>query len=131
MAQSPTGKYDQPILYGSWLLNLAKKKLYNHWLGGLGNGLRLAEVLALCAKQQSGFFYVHHSALAHLVNKPKLRGCVARSLLLFIVFNFSVVYKPKKSHGASNPLSQTNQSEPPIGIEDGNADATFICIEST
>jgi hypothetical protein len=41
-------------------------------------------------------FYVDRMALVHLVNKPQVSDYIARWLLLFLEYNFIVVYKPNK-----------------------------------
>jgi hypothetical protein len=41
-------------------------------------------------------FYVLDMALVYLVNKPQVLGRIAKWLLLFLEYNFIVVYKPSK-----------------------------------
>jgi hypothetical protein len=43
-------------------------------------------------------FYVDHMALLYLVQKPQVSGRIARRLLLFLEYDFSVIYKPGKSY---------------------------------
>ncbi len=43
-------------------------------------------------------FYVDHTALVYLVNKPHVSGRLARWLLLFMEYDFKIVYKLGRSH---------------------------------
>jgi hypothetical protein len=43
-------------------------------------------------------FYVNHTALVYLVNKPQVFGKLVKWLLLFIGYDFKIVYKPSKFH---------------------------------
>jgi hypothetical protein len=95
LAQNPTRKCDQPISYASHLLKLVEQNYtttkkealamvytlnkYRHYL--LGNKF---------------VFYVDHRALVHLVNKPQVLSRIARWLLLFLEYDFTVVHKPSK-----------------------------------
>jgi hypothetical protein len=51
-------------------------------------------------------FYVDHMALVYLVNKPQALGKITRWLLLFLEYDFIVVYKPNKCHVVTNALSR-------------------------
>jgi hypothetical protein len=41
-------------------------------------------------------FYVDHMALVYFINKPQVLGIIAKWLLLFLEYDFIVVYKPGK-----------------------------------
>jgi hypothetical protein len=43
-------------------------------------------------------FYVDHMALMYLVNKPHVSSTLIRWLLLFLKYDFKIVYKLGKSH---------------------------------
>jgi hypothetical protein len=43
-------------------------------------------------------FYVDHMALVYLVNKPQVFGRIAWWLLLFLKYDFKIVYKLGRSH---------------------------------
>jgi hypothetical protein len=43
-------------------------------------------------------FYVDHMALVHLVNKPYVFSKLIRWLLLFMEYDFKIVYNLGKSH---------------------------------
>jgi hypothetical protein len=51
-------------------------------------------------------FYVDHMALVYLVNKPHVSRIITRWLLLFLEYDFTVVYKPCKTHVVTNALSR-------------------------
>jgi hypothetical protein len=43
-------------------------------------------------------FFVDHMALVYIVNKPLIFSKLARWLLLFLEYDFIIVYKPSRSH---------------------------------
>jgi hypothetical protein len=51
-------------------------------------------------------FYVDHTALVYLVNKPQVLGRIFRWLLLFLEYDFIVMYKPNKIHVIVDILSR-------------------------
>jgi hypothetical protein len=51
-------------------------------------------------------FYVDHMALVYLVNKPHVLGRVVRWLLLFLEYDFIMVYKSSKTHVVIDVLSK-------------------------
>jgi hypothetical protein len=44
-------------------------------------------------------------ALMYLVNKPQVYGKLAKWLLLFLEYDFEIVYKPGRSHLMADTLS--------------------------
>jgi hypothetical protein len=48
--------------------------------------------------------YVNHMVLVYLVNKPQISRRIVKRLLLFLKYDFIVVYKPSKTHVATNAL---------------------------
>ena len=74
-------------------------------------------------------FYVDHLALQYLVNKPQGLGRLARWLLLFVEFDFKVVYKPGKIHDVADALSRNEGAEPAIGIPDQTTDAQLFSMQ--
>jgi hypothetical protein len=50
-------------------------------------------------------FYVDHMALVHLVNKPYISSKLVRWLLLFLEYDFQIVYNLGKSHLIVDALS--------------------------
>ena len=128
LAQNPTGKTDQPIAYASRLLSKAEKNYttteketlamvyavnkFYHYL--LGNRF---------------IFYVDHFALQYLVNKPQVSSRLARWLLLFLEFDFKLIYKPGKTHGVVDALSRNKGAKPATGIPDPTIDAQLLSIQ--
>ena len=125
LGQNHNGKHDQPISYASRLLNSAERNYTN----------TEREVLAMVyainkfrhyLMSNLFVFFVDHMALVYLVNKPHVSGRIARWLLLFLEFDFKVVYKPGKTHHMADALSRLPKGEPPDGIPDQTADATLF-----
>jgi hypothetical protein len=56
--------------------------------------------------------------LVYLVNKPQVLGRIIRWLLLFLKYDFTVVYKPRKIHVVTNALSRLSNIIKPIGVLD-------------
>jgi hypothetical protein len=50
--------------------------------------------------------YVNHVALVYLVNKPQVSGRITRWLLLFLEYEFTIVYKPSRTHVIVDVLSK-------------------------
>jgi hypothetical protein len=59
-------------------------------------------------------FYVNHMAWVYLVNKPHVSGIITKWLLLFLEYDFTVVYKPGKTHVIANALSKLLDITKPI-----------------
>ncbi len=55
-------------------------------------------------------------ALIYLVNKPQLFGRIARWLLLFLKYEFIVVYEPSRTHVVVNVLSKLPICSEPLGV---------------
>jgi len=55
-------------------------------------------------------------ALIYLVNKPQLFGRIARWLLLFLEYEFIVVYEPSKMHVVVDVLSKLPICSQPLGV---------------
>jgi hypothetical protein len=51
-------------------------------------------------------FYVDHMVLLYLVQKPQVSRKITRWLLLFLEYDFLVIYKPRRPHFVANALSQ-------------------------
>jgi hypothetical protein len=55
-------------------------------------------------------------ALVYLVNKPQVFRKIVRLLLLFLKYDFTIVYKPSKTHVIANALSRLLDMIEPIGV---------------
>ncbi len=63
-------------------------------------------------------FYVDHMALIYLINKPQISSKIVRWLLLFLEYNFKIVYKPNKSHLMVDALNRFPNQAEPVGVLD-------------
>jgi hypothetical protein len=73
-------------------------------------------------------FYVDHMASVYLVSKPHVLGRIAIWLLLFLEYDFTIVYKPSKTHVVINALSRLPNSIEPIGVLDQTTYANLFYI---
>jgi hypothetical protein len=55
-------------------------------------------------------------ALVYLVNKPHVSRRITRWLLLFLEYDFMVVYKLSRTHVVVNALSRLPDITKPIGV---------------
>jgi hypothetical protein len=55
-------------------------------------------------------------ALVYLINKPHVFRRIAKWLLLFLEYEFIVVYKHSKTHVVANALSKLLDSVEPLGV---------------
>jgi hypothetical protein len=70
-------------------------------------------------------FYVDHMAMVYLVNKPQASGRITRWLLLFLKYEFIVVYKCGRTHVFVDVLSQLLNSLEQLGVLDQIGDASY------
>ncbi len=61
-------------------------------------------------------FYVNHMALIYMVNKPQVSKRIAKWLLLFFEYEFTVIYKPGRTHVLINVLSRLLDSSKTLGV---------------
>ena len=59
-----------------------------------------------------------------------MSGRLARWLLLFLEFDFKVIYKPHKTHGVADALSRIEGAEPATGIPDQTTDTQLFSMQS-
>ncbi len=74
-------------------------------------------------------FYVDHMALVYLVNKPQVSGRIIRWLLLFRNYDFTIMYKPSRTHVVANALSRLLDITKPIGVPDQITNASMSYIQ--
>ncbi len=67
--------------------------------------------------------------LVYLVNKPQVSGRIARWLLLFVEYDFTIVYKPCKTHVVVDAFSRLSDSIEPVGVPDQTTYATLFYIK--
>jgi len=63
-------------------------------------------------------FYVDHMALVYLVNKPQISNWIARWLLLFLEYDFKIIYKLCRSHLMADALSRLPNQAKLVGVLD-------------
>ncbi len=125
MFQNVTRKSDQQLVYASRLLNKAKQNY------GTTHSEALAMVFVLhkfrhYLLSNKFVFYVDHMAL---INKPQVSWRIARWLLLFLKYDFMIVYKLNKIHEVANTLSKLPDITKPIGVLNQTIDASLFYIE--
>jgi hypothetical protein len=76
-------------------------------------------------------FYVDHMALVYLINKPQVFGKIAKRLLLFLEYDFKIVYKPSRSHLMADALNKLPNQSQSIGVPSQTIDVHIRTIEVT
>ncbi len=72
--------------------------------------------------------YVDHMALVYLVNKPQVSRRITRWLLL-LEYEFTIIYKPGKTHVVVDVLSKLLDSSKPLGVLDQIVDASLFYVK--
>jgi hypothetical protein len=72
-------------------------------------------------------FYVDHMALVYLVNEPQVSRVIARWLSLFLEYDFTILYKPGRTHVVAYALSRLSYNTEPIGVPNQTTDASLFC----
>ncbi len=68
-------------------------------------------------------------AIIYLVNKPQEFGRIARWLLLFLEYEFIVVYKLGRTHVVLNVLFELPNNSKPLGVPNQIMDASLFFVE--
>jgi hypothetical protein len=128
LAQNPTSKYDQFIIYASRLLNKTKHNCITIDREALTmvNALHKLKHFLLGNKF---VFYVNHMTLVYLVNKPHVSKRIPIWLLLFLEYKFIVVYKLGRIHVVADVLSRLLDNSKPLGIPYQIIDASLLFVE--
>jgi hypothetical protein len=71
-------------------------------------------------------FYVDHMALVYLVNKPQVSGRIIKWLLLFLEYDFTIVYKLSRTHVLANALSRLLDSTKPTSVPNQTTNASLF-----
>ncbi len=74
-------------------------------------------------------FYVNHMALVYLVNKPQVYGMLVIWLLLFMEYDFKIIYKLGRSHLMGNALSRLPNQTIFLGVLDQTCDAHLYTLQ--
>jgi len=125
LVQIPIGKCDQPIVYAFQLLNNGERTIEKEALMTV-YALRKYHHYLLSNKF---VFYVDHMALLYLVKKPQVYVRIIQWLLMFLEYNFWVVYKPEKSHLVTDAFFRLSTSKKPSGMLDQITDAPLFLLQ--
>jgi len=106
-------------MYAFRLLNLAK------WNYNIIEREALAMVYALHKFKHSLLgnqfvFSVDHMDLVYLVNRPQVFGKIVKWLLVFLEYDFQIIYKPSRSHLIAAALSRLPNQVELVGVRDQN-----------
>jgi hypothetical protein len=67
--------------------------------------------------------------LVYLVNKPQVSGKITRLLLLFLKYDFTIVYKPSRTHVVVDALSRLLNITEPTCVPDQTTYASLFYIK--
>ncbi len=128
LAQNPIDKIDQLVMYSSKLLNSIERNYTTI------ERKALAMVYALHKSRHyllgnKFTFFMDHMALVYLVNKPHVFGKLARWHLLFLEYDFKIVYKPSRSHLMANALNILPNHIEHIGAPDQTYDVHLFPLQ--
>ncbi len=65
----------------------------------------------------------------YLVNKPQVSRRITRWLLLLLEYEFTIVYKPSKTHVVVDVLSRLLDNSEPLGVPYQTMDASLFFVE--
>jgi hypothetical protein len=68
-------------------------------------------------------------ALVYLVNKPQVFGMLARWMLLFLEYDFKIVYKPGRFHLMADALNRLPNQIELIGVLDQTCDVHLFTLQ--
>ncbi len=74
-------------------------------------------------------FFVDHMALKYLVNKPLVSNMLTRWLLLFLEYEFKIVYKLRRSHLMVNALNRLPNQIELVGIPYQTCDVHLFTLQ--
>jgi hypothetical protein len=74
-------------------------------------------------------FFVDHMALIYLINKPQVSDRLTKWLLLFLEYNFKIVYRLGRSHLMANALSRLPNHTKLVGIPYQTYDAHMFTLQ--
>jgi hypothetical protein len=101
LAQNIGWKRDQLVVCVFKFLNNVKQNHYTTKEGALTMVFELHKFKHYIL-ENNFLFYVYHMALIYLINKPHVSRIIAWWLLLFLEYDFTIVYKLSKIHVVAN-----------------------------
>ncbi len=75
-------------------------------------------------------FFMDHMVLVYLVNKPHISSKLVKWLLLFLEYDFKIVYKLSRSHLMANALIGLPNHIEPIVVPDQTYDVRLFTLQS-
>jgi hypothetical protein len=75
-------------------------------------------------------FFVDHMVLVYLVNKPHIFNVLVKWLLLFLKYDFKIVYKPSRSQLMANALIGLPNHIEPIVVLNQTCDVRLFTLQS-
>jgi hypothetical protein len=129
LVQNLTRKYDQLITYALQLFNNIERN-YTTKREALAMVYALHKLCHYLLGNKF-IFYVDHMALLYLVQKPQVFGRITRWLLLFLKYDFSIIYKLGKSYFVVDSLSWMLNLTKENGVSDQTMDYTFFLLQLT
>jgi hypothetical protein len=105
LTHNPISKFDQLVMYTSKLLNWIERNYITINIEALVMVYALQNFKQYLLNNRF-VFYVDHMALAYLLNKPQAFGRIIKWVLLFLEYDFKIVYKFSRSHLMVNALSR-------------------------
>jgi hypothetical protein len=124
LVRNVTWKNHQLVVYAYRLLNKAKQNYNTTERKALAMVLILHKFTHYLLGNKF-VFYVYHMALVYLVNKPHVLRKITK-WLLFLKYDFIVMYKPSKTHVITDALSRLPDITKPIGVFDQTIDASLF-----
>ncbi len=73
--------------------------------------------------------FVDHMALVHLINKPDVSDKLVKWFLLFLEYDFKIVYKPGRSHLMADALNKLPNHIKLVGTPNQTYDAHFFMLQ--
>ncbi len=123
LSQNLVGKSDQLVMYVSRLMNRAKQNYSTTEIEALLMVVVLHKFRHYLLANRF-VFYVDHMALVYLVNKPQVLGRIIRWLLLFLEYDFIILYKLGKTHVVAYTLSRLLDIIEPTCVPNETIDAS-------
>jgi hypothetical protein len=115
-------------MYASKLLNSAERNYTNTKREALTMVYALQKFIHYLLGNRF-IFYVDHMALVYLVNKPHVFGIITILLLLFLEYDFKIVYKHGRSHLMVDALCRLpNYQTKPVGVPNLTTNAHLFTL---
>ncbi len=125
---NPTSKIDQLVMYSSRLFNFVEWNYTTMKIEALAIVYALHKFKHYLLNNMFTFF-VDHMALVYLVNKPQVSGRLARWLLLFLEYDFKIIYKLGRSHLMVDALNRLPNHTKLVGILDQTCDVYMFTLQ--